>query len=134
MYVFRNFLEKEDGKQQYMTIGVVSISKEMIKKKKKKKRSEVQRVKSRGIYFNLKTHFNWSIVVTRRQSSHWMVGSSRERHKGEYNLWSYTCLIASGRMAAPPITKQRHFLEASRKRQWFISDKMTWELPVSWAQ
>ena len=36
MYVFRNFLEKEDGKQQYMTIGVVSISKEMIKKKKKK--------------------------------------------------------------------------------------------------
>ena len=35
MYVFRNFLEKEDGKQQYMTIGVVSISKEMIKKKKK---------------------------------------------------------------------------------------------------
>ena len=39
MYVFRNFLEKEDGKQQYMTIGVVSISKEMIKKKKKTLRS-----------------------------------------------------------------------------------------------
>lgn len=57
MYVFHNFLEKEDGEQQYMTIGIVSISKEMIKKKKKKN-SEVQRVKSHGIYFNLKTHFN----------------------------------------------------------------------------
>ena len=85
MYVFHNFLEKEDGEQQYMTIGIVSISKEMIKKKKKKN-SEVQRVKSHGIYFNLKTHFNWSIVVKRHQSSQWMVGSSRERHKGEYNF------------------------------------------------
>lgn len=37
MYVFHNFLEKEDGEQQYMTIGIVSISKEMIKKKKEKK-------------------------------------------------------------------------------------------------